>query len=79
MLLQRPGPPRTTSPAGTSFTDIKTGDWFYAPVCWAEELGVVSGYEDGGFHPSGLISRGGDVRGAEQLHAVHNWRHRAPG
>ena len=49
--------PEDYVPAGTSFTDIKTGDWFYAPVCWAEELGVVSGYEDGGFHPSGLISR----------------------
>ncbi len=48
--------PEDYVPAGTSFTDIKTGTGF-TPLCWAEELGVVSGYEDGGFHPSGLISR----------------------
>lgn len=43
--------------AGNSFTDVKSGDWFYSSVTELARLGGVSGYEDGTFKPNGTITR----------------------
>lgn len=48
-----------TSSASTtaSFKDVKTSDWFAAPVSLAVEFGLVGGYEDHTFRPDAPISR----------------------
>ena len=41
----------------STFADVDTGAWFAEAVAWAAENGVVSGYEDGLFHPNQPITR----------------------
>lgn len=41
----------------TSFTDVKTDDWFYDNVLIAQKSGYITGYPDGTFNPNGLITR----------------------
>ena len=40
---------RPEAAAEVTFTDVKPGDWYYAPVAWAVENGVTSGMDDGTF------------------------------
>jgi len=40
-----------------SFPDIKESDWYYTPVIWAAENGIVNGYGNGKFGPNDNISR----------------------
>jgi len=47
----------TTTGAGTSFTDVRTGRWYANAVAWAYENGLVSGFGDGTFRPSQHITR----------------------
>ena len=39
------------------FSDVKKNDYFYQPVIWASEKGVVAGYKDGTFKPQGKCLR----------------------
>ena len=43
--------------AAAAFADVDADAWFAAAVAWASETGVVSGYEDGLFHPNQPITR----------------------
>ncbi len=43
--------------AASSFTDVAASDWFYAHVSSAVKQGLVKGYEDNSFRPSGGITR----------------------
>lgn len=40
-----------------SFSDVKSGDWFYPYVTELVEAGGVNGYEDGTFRPNDSITR----------------------
>lgn len=47
-----------TAPAsGSSFDDVKSGEWYYDAVGWAISEGIVEGYEDGSFRPDEPVSR----------------------
>lgn len=38
------------------FPDVRSGDWFSTPVCWAESKRIVQGYPDGMFHPERMVN-----------------------
>ncbi len=46
-------------PDGTQlpFPDVPDTAYYFGPVLWAWESGLVRGYEDGGFHPDQPVSR----------------------
>lgn len=41
----------------SAFTDVPTTEWYYAHVSSAVKNGLVNGYEDNTFHPTGSITR----------------------
>ena len=41
----------------STYSDVKTGDWYYNAVVWATEAGVVNGMGDGTFAPNDNITR----------------------
>ena len=41
----------------SSYSDVSSSDWFNAAVCTLSKAGILSGYEDGSFHPNGKITR----------------------
>jgi hypothetical protein len=43
--------------AGTTFTDVKPGDWYYSSVASAQKLGIVQGQDDNLFGADNLITR----------------------
>ena len=43
--------------ADVSFPDVKKGDYYYNPLCWAADQKIVAGYPDGTFKPSNSITR----------------------
>ncbi|WP_102348303.1 S-layer homology domain-containing protein [Bacillus sp. Marseille-P3661] len=43
--------------ATSTFSDVKTGDWFYQPVSALSQAGGIGGYEDGTFQPNKTITR----------------------
>ncbi|MBR4030683.1 MAG: S-layer homology domain-containing protein, partial [Clostridia bacterium] len=43
--------------ANVIFNDIDASHWAYAPVMELVEDGTVVGYDDGGFHPDGTVTR----------------------
>lgn len=43
--------------ASTTFSDVKSGDWYAGNVAAAVKAGLISGYEDGTFRPNQQISR----------------------
>ena len=45
------------SVAENKFSDVKESDYFYEPVLWASEVGIVAGYKDGTFKPQGKCLR----------------------
>lgn len=45
------------SAAQASFTDVKSGDWFYPYVTQLAQAGGVHGYSDGSFKPNSTITR----------------------
>ena len=49
----KPSPNLKVSP----FTDVKEGDYFYEPVLWAFENGLISVSDDGQFHPTDATTR----------------------
>lgn len=48
--------PTTTAFAGTSFTDVKQGDWYYSTVSKLADTGIINGTGDGNFNPTGEVS-----------------------
>lgn len=42
--------------AGTCFSDVASGVWFYPYVCYAQRMEFVGGYPDGSFKPEQEIS-----------------------
>lgn len=55
MLHRLAKPEEEGAPA--SFPDVKTGEYYYAPLCWAVEQKIVNGYPDGTFQPNKSITR----------------------
>ena len=55
ILYSSKGKPAVSGSA--AFKDVKPNDWFYNAVQWANQNGVVSGYEDHTFRPYTNISR----------------------
>ncbi|WP_282937182.1 fibronectin type III domain-containing protein [Paenibacillus sp. RC67] len=43
--------------ADISFTDVKSGDWFYDDIAKAKAAGYITGYEDGTIKPNAPITR----------------------
>jgi|GEM_PF-1760051 len=43
---------RTAAPGDVTFTDVKTGDWFYAPVKWAVKGKITVGTTNTTFSPT---------------------------
>ena len=43
--------------AGGRFADVTEDQWYSPAAIWAEENGIVSGYEDGSFRPHTAITR----------------------
>ena len=54
------GEPQTNS---DRFPDVKSSDWYFQAVNWAESNGIVNGYQTGKFGPKDDITR-------EQLAAI---------
>ena len=52
--LQGEPAPKTNS---TSFTDIKSSDYFFKPVLWAVEKGITTGVSKTKFDPQGVCTR----------------------
>lgn len=46
------------NPTSPSFSDVPPGSTFYGYVETAHSHGVISGYEDGTFHPENVVTRG---------------------
>jgi hypothetical protein len=44
-------------PETPTFPDVLTGHWAYKHVEYCVEHGVVQGYEDGWYHPEGVVTR----------------------
>ena len=45
------------SGAVVPFRDADRDQYYYAPLCWAVQNGIVTGYEDNTFRPDGVITR----------------------
>lgn len=39
------------------YTDVNEKDYYYKPVCWANDKKIIFGYEDGEFKPNNPITR----------------------
>ena len=63
ILWRMEGSPKVSG--DISFPDVKTSDYYYEAVKWAEKTGVVHGYDTGKFGPNNYISR-------EQLATILN-------
>ena len=54
ILYSMEGKPMTT---GEGYSDVSDSEYYVLPVKWANEHGIVAGYEDGTFRPSLDITR----------------------
>lgn len=54
--------PTTTAFAGTSFTDVKQGDWYYSTVSKLAYTGIINGTGDGSFNPTGEVSHAAFIK-----------------
>lgn len=41
----------------SGFTDVASGTWYENAVAWAQQAGVVHGFDDGTFQPNAVITR----------------------
>lgn len=41
----------------SGFTDVAPGTWYEEAVAWAQQAGVVHGFDDGTFQPNAIITR----------------------
>lgn len=42
--------------AGSCFSDVSSGQWFYSYICYAKRMGIIGGYPDGFFKPANPIN-----------------------
>lgn len=50
--------PQGRVPSTTPFSDVKAGDTFFAPIAWAAEKKISTGYENGTFGTNRDVTRG---------------------
>ena len=62
--------PRTRTWSDDLFADVSSEDWYYENVKNAYELGLMSGYVDGRFNPTGKISIAQTIAVAARIHAI---------
>ena len=55
-MLHRLAKPEEAA-ADVTFPDVKKGEYYYAPLCWAADQKIVAGYPDGTFQPNRSITR----------------------
>jgi hypothetical protein len=55
ILYRNAGSPKVTG--GTTFSDVKSGEWYTDAIAWASANGIVSGYGDGKFGTNDIITR----------------------
>ncbi|MEA4920906.1 MAG: M14 family metallopeptidase [Clostridiaceae bacterium] len=55
VLYRAAGSPAVSG--STSFTDVKSGEWYYNAVIWAYSNGIVTGYSDTQYAPDVAIKR----------------------
>lgn len=55
MLYNTEGKPKVAKAA--DFSDVPVAQYYFEPVSWAQENGIVDGYEDGTFAPDRSITR----------------------
>ena len=48
---------RPATPAGTAYSDVAAGSWYYDAVMWSYGAGVAQGYGGGLFGPGDLVTR----------------------
>ena len=58
---------------GTStFTDVKSGEWYAKYVSYLEKYGIIKGYNDNTFHPDESVTRAEFVAMAVRFNALFN-------
>lgn len=57
VLYRMAGSPTVTGKVSEKFTDCTDGSWYADAVLWANEKGIVTGYENGTFDPTRAITR----------------------
>jgi hypothetical protein len=60
IIVEAPQPPPTATPTrapGQVFSDVRSDEYFYAPVNYLVSRGIVSGYADGTFRPYNNTTR----------------------
>lgn len=62
-----------TTPASPSFTDVPATHWAYAFVETVHAHGAISGYPDGTFHPTSIISRAEMAKMVKLAHALPDY------
>lgn len=55
--VEEPGEENPEDPTGLPFTDVRSGDYFYAPVQWAVEKNITSGTSATTFSPNQACTR----------------------
>jgi arabinogalactan endo-1,4-beta-galactosidase len=56
-LYRLAGEPDVTLPAESPFTDVTSEFTHYEAIVWMDQQGISTGYSDGTFRPSGVVSR----------------------
>ncbi|MHA6510603.1 S-layer homology domain-containing protein [Tessaracoccus sp. Y1736] len=56
-LYRAAGEPAHTAPSMSPFSDVKSGDPFYAEISWMAESGISNGYSDGTYRPADSVHR----------------------
>lgn len=64
--------PSEVPSSGTSFTDVREGDWYYDTVLAAAEAGIIAGNADGSFRPDGELTWAQAVTFAVRLDQYRN-------
>lgn len=59
------------------YNDVPSYHWSYDYVTYASSLGIVRGYEDGGFHPDDPVTRGEAVVMIMRLYGEELWNYGA--
>ena len=58
--------------ATNAFPDVPANEWYGEAVAWAQQKGIVTGFEDGTFRPNAEITR------AEVMEIINNVLFRTP-
>lgn len=58
IAYRRSGSPAYTPPGTSPFSDVPKTHIFYKVITWANSKGIMTGYQNGTFGPSDLVTRG---------------------